>query len=202
MSLQQLLLQAGDVETNPGTAQQCGVCRKSTTAKAMICCTCQRSIHQSCSGMTRTMPKQWRQTNDYQCPNCRTVPNSQILCCKCKKGFRLNHNRATCGVSNATAHLKCTVLSRREREHMKQGLRSWSCYNQPATMTMQNSDLLHPLHQPAMKSFVTRITIQSQLNFTCSECYSDQEIKSESNLYHVWSIPSPGLHLSAKMREG
>ena len=30
---------------------------------------------------------------------------------------------------------------------------------------------------------------------------SDQEIKSESNLYHLWSIPSSGLHQSAKTRE-
>ena len=30
---------------------------------------------------------------------------------------------------------------------------------------------------------------------------SDQEIKSESNLHHLWSILSPGLHLPAKTRE-
>ena len=35
-------------------------------------------------------------------------------------------------------------------------------------MTMPNSDLLH---QPAMKSFVTPVTFQSLLTFTCSECH-------------------------------
>ena len=87
MSPQQLLLQAGDAETNPEPALRCGVCRKSTTAKAVICCTCQWSIHHSCSGMTRTMLKQCCQTNNYHCHNCRSVSNFQILCCQCGKGF-------------------------------------------------------------------------------------------------------------------
>ena len=169
MSPQQLLQQAGDVETTPGPAPRRGVCRKSTTAMAVICCTCQKSIHQSCRNMTRTMQKQWCQANNYQCPNCRSVPDPQILWCKCGKGFRLNHNRATCGVCDATTHLECTALNRRERERMKQCLRSWSCSNFPATKTMPNSDLLHPLHQPAMKSFVTPVTFQGLL--TCSECH-------------------------------
>ena len=121
--------------------------------------------------MTRTMQKQWRQTNIYQCPNCRSLPNSRILCCKCEKGFRLNHNRASSGVCDVTAHLKCTALSRRERERLKGGLRSWSYCNIPATMTIQNSDFLHPLHQPAMKSIGTPITFQSLLTLTCSECH-------------------------------
>ena len=72
-SQQLLLLQAGDVETNSGPAPRCGVFRKSTTAKAVICCACWKSIHQSCSDMTRTMQKQWRQANDYQCTNCEII---------------------------------------------------------------------------------------------------------------------------------
>ena len=83
MSPQQPLLLAGDVETNTGPAPRCGVCMRSTTVKAVICCTCQKSIHKSCSGMTRTIQNQWRQTNNHQCPNCRLEKNSQILCCKC-----------------------------------------------------------------------------------------------------------------------
>ena len=39
-------------------------------------------------------------------------------------------------------------------------------------MTMPNSDLLHPLHQPAMKIFVAPVTFQSLLTITCSECHS------------------------------
>ena len=42
--LQRPLLLAGDVETNPGPASRCGVSRKSTTAKAVIFCACQKSI--------------------------------------------------------------------------------------------------------------------------------------------------------------
>ena len=57
----QQLLQGGDVEIKPGPALRCGVGRKSTTVKAVICCSCQKSIHQCCSGMTRTMQEQWRQ---------------------------------------------------------------------------------------------------------------------------------------------
>ena len=115
----QLLLQAFGVETNLGAAPRYGVCRKSTTAKAVICCTCQKTIHRRCSGINRTMQTQCCQTKDYQCPNCRSVPYSQNLCCKCGKGFRLNHSRATCGVCDATAHLECRALSRRERESLK-----------------------------------------------------------------------------------
>ena len=61
MSPKQFLPQAGDVEMNQGPAPLCGVCRKSTTAKAVTCCTCEKSTHQSCSDMTRTMQKQWHQ---------------------------------------------------------------------------------------------------------------------------------------------
>ena len=41
----------------------------------------------------------------YQCPN------SQILCSKCRKSFRLNHNRTTCRVCDATEYLECTALN-------------------------------------------------------------------------------------------
>ena len=118
-----------------------------------------------------TMQKQWFQTNGYQFPNCHSVNNSQILCFKCGKVFRLNHSRETCGVCDVTAHIECTALIRRERERLNQGLRSWSCCDLPATMTMPNSDILHPLHQPAMESFVTPVTFQSLLTCTCSECH-------------------------------
>ena len=94
---QLLLLQAGDIEKNPGPAPRCGVCRKSTTAKAVICCNRQKSIHHRC------ILELWRQANDYQCPYCRSVHNSLILYCKCGEVFRLNHNRATCGICDATA---------------------------------------------------------------------------------------------------
>ena len=46
-------------------------------------------------------------------------------------------------------------LCRSERERLNGGLRSWSYCEQPAKMTMPKSDLLYPLQQPAMKSFVT-----------------------------------------------
>ena len=93
------------------------------TAKAMICCTCQKSTNQSCSGMIRTVQKQWRQANDYQCPtitilhydnNCRTVHNSQILCCK---SIRASDSITTGqpAVYNAKVHLKCTAVCRIER---------------------------------------------------------------------------------------
>ena len=94
---------------------------------------------------------------------------SRMLCDKCRMGFR--HNRATCGVCDATSHLKCRALSRRKRERLKRGLRSWSCCKQTVTMTMLNSDLQHSLHQSAMKSFVTPITVLSLSTSTWSECH-------------------------------
>ena len=112
ISHQQLLLPAGDVETKPGPAPRCEVCNNSATAKAVIFCTCQKSIHHSYNGITKTMQIQWCQINNHQCPDCLSVSNSQILCCKCGKVFRLNHNRATCGVCDATASLACTTQSR------------------------------------------------------------------------------------------
>ena len=71
----------------------------------MICCTCQMSIDQSWSDMIWTLQEPMRHTNDNQCPNCRTVPISQILCCKCGKGVRLNHYRSTCGDCDATSQM-------------------------------------------------------------------------------------------------
>ena len=65
------------------------------------------------------MLKQWCQTNDHQCLDCRSDANSQILCCKCGKGFRLYHNSANCGVGDVTAHLECTSMSNIMRERLK-----------------------------------------------------------------------------------
>ena len=100
----------------PRTSPCCGFCRKSTTTKAEICCSSHKSIHQGCSAMTRAMWKQWRQTNDHQCPKCRSVHNSKILCSICGNWFRLKYNKATSGVSDATAHLQCTALNCRLRD--------------------------------------------------------------------------------------
>ena len=195
MSPQQLLLQAVDVETNLGPAPQCAVCRKSTSSKAVICSTCQKSIHRCCSGITRTMLEQWCQANNYQCPNCRSGPNSQILCCKCGKAYRLNHNRATCRVGNATVHLECTVQSRRERERTSETiLWSWNCCNLPVTMTMPNSYLLHPLHQPVMKSIMEPVTFQSLLTFTSSECH---RIIKKSSLIATCTTCGLSWHLAS-----
>ena len=103
-----------------------------------------------------------------QCPKCRSVPNSQILCCKSGNSFRLNHNReptvSAMPQRNSNAQPRAA-----ERGCLIQGIRSYS--NLPAAMTMPKSSLLHPLLQPAMKSFVTRVTFQSPLTFTCSECH-------------------------------
>ena len=118
--------------------------------------------------MTRTMEKERSQANDYQCPNCRSVHDSQILCCKCGQVFRLNHNKATCWVCDTIAtilHLKYIALSRTDGERLKGGLRSWSCCILLATMTMPNSDLLHP---PASNDDFC-VTFQSLL--TCSGCH-------------------------------
>ena len=87
---------------------------------------------------------------------------------ECGKVLRINDNWEAGDVCDATAHLKCTTLSRREKERLKGGLRSWSCCNLSATTTMPNSGLLHPLHQPAIKSFATPVTFQSLLTFTSS----------------------------------
>ena len=47
-------------------------------------------VNQPNQSMTKAMLKQWHQAKDYQCPKCHPVPNSQILCCKRGKVFRLS----------------------------------------------------------------------------------------------------------------
>ena len=66
-------------------------------------------------------------------------------------------------------------------------------------MTMPNSDLLHPASN--VEPCDTRHLPEPTHHHLFRVPQSDQEIKSECNLYHLWSIPTPGLHLSAKMRE-
>ena len=74
-------------------------------------------------------------------------------------------------------------MSRIERERLKRVLRSWNCCNLPATMTMPNSDLQHPLHQPAKMGFLTPVTVPSLLTFTSSECH--RVIRSQVQEQHV-----------------
>ena len=109
------------------------------------------------------LPKRWCQANDHQCPNCHPVHKSQILCCKCERASD-STSETTCEVCNSTA------LSPNERECLKRGLQWWSCCNTLTTVTMLNSDLQHPPHQPAMRSFVTPITVPSLSTSTCFEC--------------------------------
>ena len=102
---------------------------------------------------------------------CRSVLNSKIQCCKCGKGFRLNHSKPVCGVCDTTAHAECIALSRIERELLKRGFRSLNCCKLPEAMTMPNQDLPHQLKQLATKSFVTPISIPNLLTCTCYECH-------------------------------
>ena len=58
----------------------------------------------------------------------------------------------------------------RERTSETRFFGLWSYCNPLTTMTMLDSGLLHPLHQPAMKSFVIPVTILSLSTYTCFEC--------------------------------
>ena len=148
------------------------------------------------------MQKKWCQANHHQCPNCRPVPYSQTLCGKCGKDCRINHNMATCGVCDATAHLKCTALSH-ESEITSETRSTIMELSQPTS----NDDRAE--FRPTVS---TPPASNEEFHDTChipepthlhlfGVPHSDQEIKSESNLYHLWSIQTSGQHQSAKTRE-
>ena len=137
--------------------------------KAVICCTYQKSIHQSC--VTISMQKQWRQAPESQCPNSRPVPNSQILCCKCRKMDSDSTTTEQPAESATQQRIWNAQPWDAEREkQLKHRNLSCSCCKLPATVTLPNSDLLHPIHQQAKKSVIKSVTVQSLPNFTCSEC--------------------------------
>ena len=69
--LSQLILLAGDVETNPGP-DLCGICNKGVASNSIRCTWCGRWIHQRCSGLTKRDISQLAKSQSYrfECEKC------------------------------------------------------------------------------------------------------------------------------------
>ena len=72
--LSQLILLAGDIETNPGP-ELCGICNKRVTSNSVKCTWCEKWIHQRCSGLLKSDIVQMARdtTYRYECDNCKVT---------------------------------------------------------------------------------------------------------------------------------
>ena len=77
--LGQLLLQAGDVERNPGPVA-CGVCSRKVTSNSIKCTWCGNWIHQRCSGLEKKDITKLAKAETYafECHKCAVAPVSTL----------------------------------------------------------------------------------------------------------------------------
>ena len=175
---------------NPGLTHRYGVSWKTTTANAVISSTCQKSIHQSGSCMTRTIEKQSHHANDYQCHDCRAILSNQILCYKCGKGLETHPQqvklRSQRGHSASRMH-----SSEPHRERTSETRLAIVELLQPADKN-DHAELCPTVSTPPASSVELCDTRHSpepiHLQLFCLP-QSVQGVKSESNLYYVLSIP-------------
>ena len=91
---------------------------------------CADSYHHKCSGLSRTVVR-FREADNYQC----------------QRSFRIGQNGLKCHSCNLPTHLRCTKLTRNERERAKTGALSWICClrstmsNDQETENDQNDDV-------------------------------------------------------------
>ena len=73
--LSQLLLQAGDVERNPGPVA-CGICSRKVTSNSIKCTWCGNWIHQRCSGLEKKDITKLAKAETYafECHKCAVAP--------------------------------------------------------------------------------------------------------------------------------
>ena len=73
--LSQLLLQAGDVERNPGPVA-CGICSREVTRNSIRCIWCGNWIHQRCSGLEKKDITKLAKAETYifECHKCAVAP--------------------------------------------------------------------------------------------------------------------------------
>ena len=88
---------------------------------------CADSYHHKCSGLSRTEVVRFREADIYQCRRCHPQ-NPSHPCTKCRRSFRIGQNGLKCHSCNLPTHLRCTRLTRNERERAKTGALSWICY--------------------------------------------------------------------------
>ena len=76
---------------------------------------CADSYHHKCSGLSRMEVVRFREADNYQCRRCRPQ-NPFHPCTKCGRSFRIGQNGLKCHFCNFPTHLRCTRLTRNERE--------------------------------------------------------------------------------------
>ena len=135
-----LLMQAGDVESNPGPqdADNCDKCNKKfrTNTVPLKCNSCHQSFHStSCSEETRSNIEKLRINGwkDWKCKPCRTPETNMNMntekCAKCQQKFR-KAAPVKCSKCLQSFHkISCTGESREVIEEVVKKRKEWTCKN-------------------------------------------------------------------------
>ena len=79
---QNLLMQAGVIEQNPGPpTAPCPFCGEATNKLASICMRCHKPYHKKCSVLTRTETEKRGQPNTFVCVTCNSNRWSSYVYC-------------------------------------------------------------------------------------------------------------------------
>ena len=102
------MMQAGDVETNPGPS--CPVCDRVITANhtPMPCVACGVAVHGACTGLSRARREKGER---YICRGCGGVRERE-RCAVCSQTFRTNSRRVPCRSCGLEVHGSCSALTR------------------------------------------------------------------------------------------
>ena len=113
------MMQAGDVETNPGPS--CPVCDRVITANhtPMPCVACGVAVHGACTGLSRVRREKGER---YICRGCGGVRERE-RCAVCSQTFRTNSRRVPCRSCGLEVHGSCSALT---REALRRGY-SYEC---------------------------------------------------------------------------
>ena len=109
-----------------------------------------------------------KQTNTYLCSQNCPMSTAPTQCCRWRKGFRLGHYRAICGVCKSKAQLACTNLSCNDREKLKQGQTTGICCNTTLSSTAHTTPSLKPVLQSANSSTPDQTALVALVNANSS----------------------------------
>ena len=175
--LRSLLLRAGDIESNPGPT--CPGCQRTIRVdfQPVICLSCQRGYHRSCSGLSRNH----RRELGFTCGECAGRPStpqppvttsseSRRSCVVCRTTIRTNVRPVLCCTCTAVAHRICSGIPRQSTPV------DWKC------QTCEPNSVQQPIHIPSTQ----------RSNVKCPEC--DQRL-TNSRRPLVCHLCHRGFHL-------
>ena len=103
-----IMMQAGDVEINPGPS--CFVCDRAIKANhtPMPCVVCGVAVHGACTGLSRVRRERGE---TYRCWRCGGVREGE-RCAICSQTFSTNSKRVSCRSCGREVHSGCSSLTR------------------------------------------------------------------------------------------